>query len=152
MKLKPAPAPGDAVVPSGEDIPTLPELEDPAWFAFGDMWRDLPYDYTTLLENVLDAGGLGWAGLDWAGLGWGQWMVDKMVSMVHAGLWVGGIAEGEVAALEWLQWWWQDHAPRDCAPFVSLCAQVMCLSRTMGPSHAGRSACHLTQTSHLSEF
>lgn len=52
--MKPVPV-GAGGVPADE-IPTLPELDDSAWFGFGDMWRDLPYDYSTLLENVLDAG------------------------------------------------------------------------------------------------
>jgi hypothetical protein len=32
-------------------IPIVPELEDPTWFS-QDTWRDLPYDYSTLMENV----------------------------------------------------------------------------------------------------
>ncbi|KAL6778308.1 hypothetical protein ACKKBG_A17685 [Auxenochlorella protothecoides x Auxenochlorella symbiontica] len=36
--------------------PTLPELDEGGWLAFGDMWRDLPYDAVTLIENVIDAG------------------------------------------------------------------------------------------------
>jgi hypothetical protein len=32
-------------------IPIVPELEDSSWFS-QDTWRDLPYDYSTLMENV----------------------------------------------------------------------------------------------------
>lgn len=38
---------------SAPPLPTLPELDDPA-FVYIDIARDLPYDYTSLLENVLD--------------------------------------------------------------------------------------------------
>jgi|APGre2960657444_1045066.scaffolds.fasta_scaffold18391_2 phenylpropionate dioxygenase-like ring-hydroxylating dioxygenase large terminal subunit len=34
-------------------LPTIPELDDPA-FVYIDVARDLPYDYSSLLENVLD--------------------------------------------------------------------------------------------------
>ncbi len=34
-------------------LPTIPELDDPS-YVYIDVCRDLPYDYTTLLENVLD--------------------------------------------------------------------------------------------------
>lgn len=37
-------------------IPILPELEDPEWFELPSMWRDLPMDYSTLIENVVDVG------------------------------------------------------------------------------------------------
>ncbi|GFH13284.1 pheophorbide a oxygenase [Haematococcus lacustris] len=36
------------------DIPIVPELEDPEWVS-QDTWRDLPYDYSTLMENVVDS-------------------------------------------------------------------------------------------------
>ncbi|KAL6764549.1 hypothetical protein V8C86DRAFT_2471996 [Haematococcus lacustris] len=36
------------------DIPIVPELEDPEWVP-QDTWRDLPYDYSTLMENVVDS-------------------------------------------------------------------------------------------------
>ncbi|EFJ51773.1 hypothetical protein VOLCADRAFT_87282 [Volvox carteri f. nagariensis] len=37
-------------------IPLVPELDEPngKWIA-QDVWRDLPYDWSTLMENVLDA-------------------------------------------------------------------------------------------------
>jgi phenylpropionate dioxygenase-like ring-hydroxylating dioxygenase large terminal subunit len=34
-------------------LPLVPELDDPAFICI-DIARDLPYDYATLLENVLD--------------------------------------------------------------------------------------------------
>jgi len=47
-------------VPDTSDIPIIPEIDDDAnnegWFAFGDAHRDLPYDFSTLIENVIDAG------------------------------------------------------------------------------------------------
>eukprot|EP00877_Chromochloris_zofingiensis_P009457 jgi/Chrzof1/4765/Cz14g25130.t1_PAO4[v5.2] len=36
------------------DIPIVEELEDPNCVA-QDTWRDIPYDWSTLMENVLDA-------------------------------------------------------------------------------------------------
>ena len=54
VRLKPAPADGSP--PDTSAVPTIPELDDDAWFGFGDMWRDIPYDYATLIENVIDAG------------------------------------------------------------------------------------------------
>ncbi|PSC75151.1 Pheophorbide a oxygenase [Micractinium conductrix] len=54
VKLKPAPA--DGTEPDTSGIHTLPELDDPDWLGFGDMWRDIPYDWATLIENVVDAG------------------------------------------------------------------------------------------------
>lgn len=56
VKLQPFPH-GAGSAATTSDIPTLPELDDDSWLGFGDMFRDLPYDYATLLENVLDAGG-----------------------------------------------------------------------------------------------
>lgn len=53
VKLQPA---SGASAPSADEVPTLPELDDEEWVGFGDMFRDLPYDYSTLMENVLDAG------------------------------------------------------------------------------------------------
>ncbi|KAH7622547.1 hypothetical protein Ndes2526B_g03378 [Nannochloris sp. 'desiccata'] len=37
-------------------LPLLPELDDPDWFELTPMWRDLPMEYSTLIENVVDAG------------------------------------------------------------------------------------------------
>ena len=37
-------------------IPILPELDDPDWFELTPMWRDIPMEYATLIENVVDAG------------------------------------------------------------------------------------------------
>ena len=38
VKLQPLAALGPDMAPSGADIPTLPELDNPErWFAFGDM-------------------------------------------------------------------------------------------------------------------
>lgn len=37
-------------------IPLQPEIEDASWGPPIDVFRDLPYDYATLLENVLDVG------------------------------------------------------------------------------------------------
>jgi phenylpropionate dioxygenase-like ring-hydroxylating dioxygenase large terminal subunit len=54
VKLQPAPADGSEPDTSG--IRVIPELEEEGWFAFGDMWRDIPYDWATLIENVIDAG------------------------------------------------------------------------------------------------
>ncbi|KAL4424531.1 hypothetical protein ABPG77_010111 [Micractinium sp. CCAP 211/92] len=54
VKLKPAPK--DSSEPDTSGIHTLPELDDPDWLGFGDMWRDIPYDWATLIENVIDAG------------------------------------------------------------------------------------------------
>ncbi|KAL4451506.1 hypothetical protein ABPG75_007168 [Micractinium tetrahymenae] len=54
VKLKPAPKDGSEPDTSG--IRTLPELDDPDWLAFGDMWRDISYDWATLIENTIDAG------------------------------------------------------------------------------------------------
>ncbi|KAI7840725.1 hypothetical protein COHA_005541 [Chlorella ohadii] len=54
VKLQPAPADGSEPDTSG--IRIIPELEEEGWFAFGDMWRDIPYDWATLIENVIDAG------------------------------------------------------------------------------------------------
>jgi nitrite reductase/ring-hydroxylating ferredoxin subunit len=58
VKLKPAATAADK---EADAIPVLPELGEDGrgtdgWFAFGEMWRDLPYDYATLIENVIDAG------------------------------------------------------------------------------------------------
>ncbi|KAI8476799.1 MAG: hypothetical protein J3K34DRAFT_455631 [Monoraphidium minutum] len=40
--------------PDEGSIPTVPELEDPGWVS-QDTFRDVPYDWSTLMENVLDA-------------------------------------------------------------------------------------------------
>ncbi len=50
-----APAAAAFGAPGGDAIPALPELEDPDWFELAPMWRDLPMDYATLIENVVDA-------------------------------------------------------------------------------------------------
>ena len=39
--------------PPPPPLPLLPEIEEPGW-VYIDVQRDLPYDYATLLENVLD--------------------------------------------------------------------------------------------------
>jgi phenylpropionate dioxygenase-like ring-hydroxylating dioxygenase large terminal subunit len=36
------------------DIITVPELDEPDWIT-SDTWRDLPYDWSLLMENVLDS-------------------------------------------------------------------------------------------------
>lgn len=41
-------------LPDPSLIRTVPELEDPTWVP-QDTWRDLPMDWSTLLENVLDS-------------------------------------------------------------------------------------------------
>jgi phenylpropionate dioxygenase-like ring-hydroxylating dioxygenase large terminal subunit len=48
VRLQPAGAPATA-----DDIPTLPELDSDEWFELAPMWRDLPMDYSTLIENVV---------------------------------------------------------------------------------------------------
>ncbi|WIA12495.1 hypothetical protein OEZ85_012528 [Tetradesmus obliquus] len=35
-------------------LPLVPEFDDPAWLV-QDTWRDVPYDWASLMENVLDA-------------------------------------------------------------------------------------------------
>lgn len=35
------------------ELPLLPEIDEPGWVVM-DIQRDLPYDYSTLLENVMD--------------------------------------------------------------------------------------------------
>lgn len=51
---------GKETVPDTSDIPIIAEIEEDTnnegWFAFGDAHRDLPYDFSTLIENVIDAG------------------------------------------------------------------------------------------------
>ncbi|EFN56079.1 hypothetical protein CHLNCDRAFT_145588 [Chlorella variabilis] len=54
VKLQPAPTDGSE--PDTSSIHTIPELDKEGWFAFGDMWRDIPYDWATLIENVVDCG------------------------------------------------------------------------------------------------
>lgn len=53
VKLKPFQS-DDAM--ETDDVPELPELDDPEWFELVPMWRDLPMDYSTLIENVVDVG------------------------------------------------------------------------------------------------
>jgi phenylpropionate dioxygenase-like ring-hydroxylating dioxygenase large terminal subunit len=36
------------------DVPITPELEEAGWLV-QDTWRDVPYDWSSLMENVLDA-------------------------------------------------------------------------------------------------
>lgn len=54
--VKPKPLPTDASELDTSGIQTLPELDDPEWGGFADMWRDISYDWATLIENVVDAG------------------------------------------------------------------------------------------------
>lgn len=54
MKLLP-PGPGGQII-SEDAIPVIPELEDGTWLSGSEMWRDLPYDWATLCENLLDVG------------------------------------------------------------------------------------------------
>jgi Pheophorbide a oxygenase len=51
VKLKP-PIPGFSTA----DIHIIPELDTVEWVPFGDMHRDVPYDFINLLENVIDPG------------------------------------------------------------------------------------------------
>lgn len=46
----------DAAAVSMDDIPVLPELDEPDWFEGAPVFRDLPMEYSTLIENVVDAG------------------------------------------------------------------------------------------------
>ena len=45
---------GDKARASAVPVPTVPELDDPTWLYEQDYMRDLPYDYTTLCENIID--------------------------------------------------------------------------------------------------
>lgn len=54
--VMPTPADQLASPPNPDKIPVQPEVEDPSWTPPIDMFRDLPYDYASLLENVLDSG------------------------------------------------------------------------------------------------
>lgn len=53
VRLKPAAEMSESLI---DTIPILPELDDPSWFELAPMWRDLPMDYATLIENVVDTG------------------------------------------------------------------------------------------------
>jgi phenylpropionate dioxygenase-like ring-hydroxylating dioxygenase large terminal subunit len=44
---------GDASNANDQSLPLVPVIDEPGWF-LQDTFRDLPYDSTTLLENVLD--------------------------------------------------------------------------------------------------
>lgn len=54
VRLKPAGGPGAGGPADESQIPVVEELEDPEWVT-QDTFRDVPYDWSTLMENVLDA-------------------------------------------------------------------------------------------------
>ena len=45
---------GDPALASSVQVPRVPELDLEGWIYEQDYMRDLPYDYTTLCENIID--------------------------------------------------------------------------------------------------
>ena len=45
---------GDKKDASSVPVPAVPELDEDGWIYEQDYMRDLPYDYTTLVENIID--------------------------------------------------------------------------------------------------
>eukprot|EP00966_Prymnesium_polylepis_P021496 494564-Prymnesium_polylepis.1 len=45
---------GDPATASSVEVPRVPELDRDDWIYEQDYQRDLPYDYTTLVENIID--------------------------------------------------------------------------------------------------
>lgn len=45
---------GDKKDASSVPVPAVPELDEEDWIYEQDYMRDLPYDYTTLVENIID--------------------------------------------------------------------------------------------------
>ncbi len=45
---------GDAALAESVEVPRVPELDREGWIYEQDYMRDLPYDYTTLVENIID--------------------------------------------------------------------------------------------------
>ena len=45
---------GDRDKAASTAVPRVPELDDESWMYEQDYMRDLPYDYTTLVENIID--------------------------------------------------------------------------------------------------
>ena len=54
VKLQPAGPEGQRQESAAGGIPVLAELEEPGWISGAEMFRDLPYDWATLCENLLD--------------------------------------------------------------------------------------------------